>query len=98
MSKLLEYIHEYPRSVIAIDSEDLMEFVKEVFEEANEKAEAKYQVEVSKKLLTREEVMEELKISSTTLWRWGKSGYLRPIHHGSKVMYQESDIEDMRNR
>lgn len=98
MSKLLDYINECPRSIIVIDSEDLMEFVKEVFEEAKENAVEKNQIEVSKRLLSREEVMEELGVSSTTLWRWGKSGYLKPIHHGSKVMYRESDIEEMRNR
>lgn len=98
MSKLLDTLQDNPRAVVVIDAEDLFEFVKEVYEDAKESAEEKYQTDISKKLLTREEVIKELRVSPSTLWRWDKCGYLKSIHHGSKVMYRLSDIEEMRSR
>lgn len=36
--------------------------------------------------------MEILDVSSTTLWRWKKMGYLLPITVGTNDRYRMSDI------
>lgn len=46
-------------------------------------------------LLTREETMARLDVSSTTLWRWKKCGYLVPVRVGSMDRYRLSDINDI---
>ena len=46
----------------------------------------------SEQLLSREETMEKFRISSATIWRWKKCGYLVPIKVGSMDRYRLSDI------
>jgi hypothetical protein len=36
--------------------------------------------------------MEKFKISSATIWRWKKCGYLVPVKVGSMDRYRLSDI------
>lgn len=43
-------------------------------------------------LITREQAMKKLKVSSATLWRWKKCGYLVPIRIGVFDRYRLSDI------
>ncbi len=43
-------------------------------------------------LLTQEEVTNILKVDTTTLWRWNKSGYLLSLKIGGKVRYRQADI------
>lgn len=57
-------------------------------------AEATKEVEVNPKdeLLTKEEVMQRLGVSNTTLWSWARSGYLPIVKIGRKVRYRLSDV------
>lgn len=41
---------------------------------------------------SREKVMEILDVSSATLWRWDKIGYLSPLNVGGKRRYRMSDV------
>ena len=47
-------------------------------------------------LLSRREVMEELSVSSTTLWLWEQKKYLIPLRIGRKVYYRKDDINALR--
>lgn len=40
-----------------------------------------------------EKVREMLDVSDVTLWRWNKSGYLKPINIGGKRRYRMSDVK-----
>ena len=42
---------------------------------------------------SREKVMEILGVSSATLWRWQKLGYLVPLNVGGKRRYRMSDVK-----
>lgn len=44
-------------------------------------------------LIPRLRVMKLLHKSASTLWRWEKTSYLRPIRQGSSVMYHSVDLE-----
>lgn len=46
-------------------------------------------------LLTRKAVSERLNVDNSTLWRWDKANYLKPIRVGKAVYYKESDVIDI---
>lgn len=47
---------------------------------------------VKERFLTAKQVAEKLGVTKTTLWRWEKENYLKPVRFGSKLRYRESDI------
>ena len=53
--------------------------------------------ETDEGLLTKQQVMETLAVSSTTLWLWEQKGYLIPVKIGRKVFYRSKDISNLRN-
>lgn len=52
-------------------------------------------VDASEVYLTHKEVAEMLGVSTNTLWRWNKSGYLRSTKCGRKPFYKKSDIDKL---
>lgn len=48
--------------------------------------------QTSESYLTREDVCRLLSVDASTLWRWNKSSYLKPIKVGGLVRYKQSDI------
>lgn len=77
--------------ILQLNRQDLRAELREIVAELVE--EAKTAEQPSDRLLTATEVINTLKISLPTLWRWGKSGYLIPTYIGSKKMYREKDIK-----
>ena len=45
--------------------------------------------------IPRREVARRLGVDPSTLWRWEKASYLKPVRQGNKVFYRESDIVDL---
>ena len=43
--------------------------------------------------LTPKQVAEMLNVDSTTLWRWNKKNYLKPVEFGGGRRYKMSDIK-----
>lgn len=76
-----------------ISPEQLGEVVKKVVEEiSTEKKDTSME-----KFLTVNEVVSNLGVSRTTLWRWEKYNYLTPIRVGTKVLYKEAEIRKLCN-
>ena len=48
-------------------------------------------------LLTTEQVCKILSVTSVTLWRWQKRGYLKSIRIGGLNRYYKSDIDRIMN-
>jgi|GEM_PF-2096011 excisionase family DNA binding protein len=46
-------------------------------------------------LLTVAEVTGRLRTTRNTLYRWSKSGYLRPVKIGKSVRYLETDVNNL---
>lgn len=46
-------------------------------------------------LLTKQEVIKKIGVSSTTLWLWEKKDYLVPVKIGRKVFYRIADINKL---
>lgn len=78
--------------MILCDREEIKCELLSIYKEMRAEAKAEAETKAKEMLLTSEEVMSTLKISDTTLWRWGKCDYLKPIYIGGKKRYRKSDI------
>ena len=65
----------------------LSEFVGEVLSKNQEKPKERF--------LSPVEVSTLLNVSRSTLWRWRKENYLRPVKVGAKVVYRESAVRKL---
>ena len=66
---------------------------EEMLQKAVEAAISKQKESTSNVLLKREATAARLGVDLSTLWRWDRSGYLRPVRIGRSVYYKLSDIE-----
>lgn len=77
MKLTLQQIAEaYPDMTISVKLSDLLDSFRLIAEEIYEKREEEVRAEKEDVLITREEAMKQLGISSTTLWRWDQEKYL----------------------
>lgn len=74
--------------LIKNSSENLREIIAEAVAIAISK-----QVQQGNALLSRKATSNRLKVDYSTLWRWEKTGYLKPVRIGRAVYYKVSDIE-----
>lgn len=82
---------------VSIGIKDLRVWHSEVIEDTRRKLE---EVVLSDKLETYhspKQVSEILQCDLTTLWRYGKRGYLVPIEVGGKRRYRMSDVKAILN-
>ncbi len=87
-----------PNICIAVGINDLKEFGLSLIEEGRKMGKAE---RVAETYLTPKEVAKKLGVSTNTLWRWNKSGYLCHVKCGRKSFYKKSDVESLmqgRNR
>ena len=75
---------------ITVSALDLREFALSLISEREE--EKKSNIPAPETYLTQDEVATKLRVDKSTLWRWGKSGYLSKVRVGGKVRYRLSDI------
>lgn len=77
---------------IAVGINDLKEFGLSLIEEGRKMGKAE---RVAETYLTPKEVAKKLGVSTNTLWRWNKSGYLCHVKCGRKSFYKKSDIDKL---
>ena len=51
----------------------------------------------NEKLYTAKEVCDMLHVTTTTLYRWDKANYLKPVRIGAKRFYRGEDINNLSN-
>lgn len=73
---------------IVVNREDLKWLVTEWLQEELNKRTKKQEVYLSR---TKTALM--LGVTLSTLWRWDKENYLKPVRVGCKVLYREGDIQ-----
>ena len=78
---------------IVVNREDLKFMFVEWMQEELNKRTKKQEVYLSR---TKTALM--LGVTLSTLWRWDKENYLKPVRVGSKVLYRESDIQKVINQ
>ena len=72
---LMEIAMKMPNAILQISAGDLCEFANQLINSATEVARLQIQrADISKELLTIDEVCEMLKVSKMTLHRWDKNG------------------------
>ena len=92
---ILELATQCPDITISIKASDLLTAGRTLKDEILEELRANQEdhpAPAAEQLLSREETMEKFKISSATIWRWKKCGYLVPVKVGSMDRYRLSDI------
>ena len=77
---------------VTVKLEDLKELFKEV---SNGQTSLPKDVP-SEEFLSRKEVLGILKIDSSTLWSWEKTGYIKSYPFGGRKRYKLVDVEAIR--
>lgn len=91
----MELARTCPDVTISVKASDLIEAGRTIKDELLQELNAfqpEEKVPENEQLLSREETMEKFKISSATIWRWKKCGYLVPVKVGSMDRYRLSDV------
>ena len=99
---LLSLIEAGGNLKLEVSSRDLTQFAEELIERACKMREHELEQkkeETCEEFLSSQEVCKKFHICTTTLWQWGKTGYLVPYKHGKKNRYAMADVvRVMKNR
>ena len=77
---------------ITITPTDLKEFALYLIDEYQA---ARNQETKPETYLTPDDVASELGVSTNTLWRWQRIGYLMPVKVGRKSLYKRSEVDSL---
>lgn len=92
---IIELARQCPEVTISVKASDLVEMGKTLKDELLQDLRGVLPETPTREedsFLTREETMKKLGVSSATLWRWKKCGYLFPVQLGAMDRYRISDI------
>lgn len=78
---------------LVVSASDLRELVNEWYDEREAQKEAERKSIVESERISKTDAEKTLGVTSATLWRWSKSGYLVPIKVGRRNVYLKSDID-----
>lgn len=85
-------VNEAPQINLTVTAIDLKDFASQLIEQTKEDLEQSITSGRNETYLTTEQTMKMLNVCSTTLWRWKKRKYLRPVRVGGNERYRLSDI------
>ena len=88
-----ELIQTTPNVSITIGANDLMGCLRLAIKEAKEEWEAAITAKKTETYVSPAKASEQLHVDKSTLWRYGKNGYLVPVEVGGKRLYKQSDID-----
>lgn len=91
-NNIIQLAKEFPDVTITIKLSDLVEANTILIHETKRELEQLITDQNTESYPSREKVMEILGVSSATLWRWAKIGYLSPLNVGGKRRYRMSDV------
>lgn len=90
---IIQLAKECPDLTVSIKLSDLVEANQLLIQETKRELEQIITDQNTETYPSREKVMEILDVSSATLWRWAKIGYLSPLNVGGKRRYRMSDVK-----
>ena len=70
--------------------------LRTIFYEAAKGARSAVQEQPTEEFLTRKDVLALLKIDSSTLWCWEKTGYIKSYPFGGRKRYRCEEVEAIR--
>ena len=88
---ILKIAEQFPQMCITVHAADLLEFGQELIA----KATAATKSEQPEQYLTRSEIAQLFGITTQTIYRWTKRGYLSPVLIGGMLRYRRSDCEQI---
>ena len=91
-TSIIELAKQCPELTVSIKVHDLVEGLNILIGNVKSELEQTISDQQAETYLSRDKVMETLGISSATLWRWQKIGYLIPLPVGGKRRYRMSDV------
>lgn len=94
-TNLIELAKECPNVIISISAKDLVTANEMLVAECAREMEQTIADNKNVTYLTSDKVMKMLSITSSTLWRWKKTGYLVPIVVGGQQRYKSTDIQSI---
>lgn len=93
---LLQLAEEYPDLCINIKLSELLEAFRQIADEIYEAKENERVAKEKGQLISRDAAMKQLGVCESTLWRWDKAGYLKPVRLGAKIKYYQRDIDRLK--
>lgn len=82
-----------PETIYILSASDL----EEAFRRIAAQVQAERERELKGTKISRKAAAKRLGKDMSTLWRWGKSGYLKAYHQGASVFYWEADVRKIEN-
>ncbi len=73
-----------------------LEDLREIFKEMVDSLKPTPKILPPEEFLSRKEVLSILKIDSSTLWSWEKTGYIKSYPFGGRKRYRFADVETIR--
>lgn len=70
--------------------------LRTIFHEAAKGTKSAVQEQPAEEFLARKDVLAFLKIDSSTLWCWEKTGYIKSYPFGGRKRYKREDVEAIR--
>jgi len=90
---LVEMAKECPSIIVQIGVDDLINAGRELIASTKNELERELKLRDAITYYTREQVMQILNVSPTTIWRWKQNGQLTPICIGGQYRYKSTDID-----
>lgn len=88
-TNILKLAEQFPQMCITVRAADLLEFGQELISRATEASKS----DTPEEYLSRNEVAQLFGITTQTIYRWAKRGYLAPVMIGGMLRYRKSDCE-----
>lgn len=79
--------------IVQVSAADLKDFAIDILDQYAQR-QAKPQEET---LLTTAQASRYLNVDRSTLWRWNRENYLKPMMIGNRYRYRLSDLESIRS-
>ena len=92
-----ELVEKCTNVSITVEAKDLKHFADYLIEQTKKELEETVISDKAETYPTPKQVSEILNVDLTTLWRYGKKGYLVPIEVGGKRRYRMSDVKAILN-
>ncbi len=80
---------------LTINAADLKAVVSSIVREERAQVAKEIAEQNESATLTRRQAAKALNVTLSTLWRWDKEGYLKPVKIGTKVLYRQCDIDNI---
>jgi hypothetical protein len=97
MNNIIELAKACPGLNITINAGELVEAINYCVNKTRKELEQQITDANTEMYPSPDQVAKMLDVTKPTLWRWNKSGYLKPVEIGGKRRYKMSDIKKILN-